>query len=466
MTTNRTARLAVLRPAAGGEAIAHHDGRTVFVSGAIPGETVDATITGGARGVLRAATVDIVEPSPHRVADRRIALGAPGAGGIEYAHVDLAHSRALKQQAAADQLERIGGIDPAAVGFTLVPAPTEAAATASPATASTPAAPADPQAGTRWRTRVQCAVDPDGRPGMLAAGSHTVVPFGADVIPLAVDRLSALGLVDHRFPGLTRLELAVGADSGAVVLRGPGALAQADAVAALVVGQPGDWSVLVAQSSPPSRSRGRGPRGGRSRGGRNRGGRAAESLVLHSGSGLVQEAVPGLDRTLQVRGDGFWQVHRDAATVLTDAVRTAVGPPADGLVLDLYCGAGLLGIALAEQGHTVLGIEGSAAAVEDARANARGLDARFEVGRVESVAVVPDARVAVLDPPRSGAGAAVVEALSSSAVERIVHVSCDGATLARDLRGLQSAGFRIESVTAHDLFPLTGHLELVAVLKR
>jgi tRNA/tmRNA/rRNA uracil-C5-methylase (TrmA/RlmC/RlmD family) len=180
----------------------------------------------------------------------------------------------------------------------------------------------------------------------------------------------------------------------------------------------------------------------------------------------VRETVPGLGRDLTVRGAGFWQVHRDAAAVLTTAVRHAVGAPAGGRVLDLYCGAGLLGIALAEDGHRVLGIEGSAEAVEDARANADGLDARFTAGRVESAAVVEDARVAVLDPPRAGAGAAVVDALTASAVERIVHVSCDGATLARDLQRLVTGGFHLESVTAHDLFPLTGHVELVAVLSR
>jgi tRNA/tmRNA/rRNA uracil-C5-methylase (TrmA/RlmC/RlmD family) len=143
-----------------------------------------------------------------------------------------------------------------------------------------------------------------------------------------------------------------------------------------------------------------------------------------------------------------------------------VWEPGDGQVLDLYSGAGLLGIALAEDGHRVLGIEGSAEAVEDARANAHGLDARFTAGRVETAALVADARVAVLDPPRAGAGAAVVDALTASAVERIVHVACDGATLARDLRRLADGGFRIESVVAHDLFPLTGHLEFVAVLSR
>lgn len=438
--------LEVLRPAAGGESLAHHDGRTVFVAGAIPGETVDAEITGEFRRVLRARAVEVREPSVHRVADRRIALGVPGAGGLEFAHVALDHSRALKEQAAADQLERIGGLDAAQVGFRVMPAPTEAAADSRSE---------DILSGTRWRTRVQSAVAADGRLGMLAPGSHTVIPYGAGVIPLAVDEVNALGLTDLRLPGVTRVEVAVGHGSGAIVLRGAAALEHADAVADRARDWPGAWSILAEAGSRTRR-----------RGARNRGGGSARPLHAVSGDGWVRESVPGIDRDLRVRGDGFWQVHRDAGGVLVEAVRSSVGDPDDGTVLDLYCGAGLLGIGLAEQGHSIAGIEGSAQAVADAVANARGLDARFDVGRVEGAADFADARTAVLDPPRTGAGPTVVDALIASPVERIVHVSCDGATLARDLKRLAAGGFRISSVVAHDLFPVTGHLEFVAVLDR
>ncbi|GAA4508026.1 class I SAM-dependent RNA methyltransferase [Brevibacterium yomogidense] len=469
MTPHDRVRLEILRPAAGGESLAHYDGRTVFVAGAIPGETVDAEITGESRRVLRAETVHVHEPSPHRVPDRRLMLGVPGAGGFEFAHVELAHSRTLKEQAARDQLTRIGGIDTDDVGFRVVPAPTDAAG--------------GEGAGIRWRTRVQCAVDDAGRLGMLAPGSHTVIPFERSAIPLAVDELNALGLADLEVPGATRVELAVGHGAGALVLRGRAASDHAEALVGRSREWAGDWSVLVEAAESGTGPRGddsarprRGPaRGGRrsgprrraaDRGARNRGGSSAGPLALAAGSGLVRERVPGIDRDLHVRGQGFWQVHRDAAGVLVDGVRRAVGEPGRGLVLDLYSGAGLLGIALAEQGHRVAGIEGSAEAVADARENAAGLDARFEAGRVERAALVPDARVAVLDPPRSGAGPAVVDALLASSVERIVHVSCDGATLARDLRRLIDGGFSVSTIVAHDLFPVTGHLELLAVLDR
>lgn len=439
--------LEILRPAAGGESLAHHDGRTVFVAGAIPGETVDAEITGESRRVLRARTVAVREPSAHRIADRRSALGVPGAGGLEFAHVALGHSRTLKEQAAADQLERIGGLDPELVGFRVVPAPAEAAAG--------PRGPEDPLSGTRWRTRVQSAVDAQGRLGMLAPGSHTVIPYDAGVIPLAVEEVNALGLTDLSLPGVTRVEVAVAHGSGAVVLRGAAAREHADAMADRARDWPGEWSILAEAG-----------RRTRRRGARNRGGGSARPLHTVRGGGWVRERVPGIERDLWVRGDGFWQVHRDAAGVLVASVRSSVGDPDDGTVLDLYCGAGLLGIGLAEQGHAIAGIEGSARAVADAVANARGLDARFDVGQVEGAASFAGARAAVLDPPRTGAGPTVVDALISSSVERIVHVSCDGATLARDLKRLAGGGFRVSSVVAHDLFPITGHLEFVAVLDR
>lgn len=468
MKLNDRVTLEILRPAAGGECVAHHDGRTVFVAGALPGETVDARITGESRRVLRAVTERVHEPSLHRIVDRRLAWGVPGAGGFEFAHVELAHSRRLKEQAARDQLTRIGGIDADGVGFRVIPAPSDDGG--------------GETAGTRWRTRVQCAVDDSGRLGMLAAGSHTVIPFGRATIPLAVDALNALSLPGERLPGVTRVEAAVGHESGALVLRGPGAREHAVPFTRRSQEWAGEWSILVETAAAGTAAHGKepaGPRRGASRGGRgrrvrgragrgarNRGGTSAGTLTLVAGDGLVTERVPGIGRDLRVRGQGFWQVHRDAAGVLAESVRRAVGEPGGGLVLDLYSGAGLLGIGLAEEGHSVMGLEGSAEAVADARANAGGLDARFEVGRVEDAAVVPDARVAVLDPPRSGAGPAVVDSLLASSVERIVHVSCDGATLARDLRRLIAGGFRVSSVVAHDLFPVTGHLELLAVLDR
>lgn len=454
--------LEVGAPAAGGECVARCEGAVVFLAGALPGERVRAEVVDVRSRLLRARTVEVLDPSPDRIPDRRLAWEMPEVGGVEFAHTTLEASRRLKAAAASDQLARIGGIDREVEVV--------------PAAVDLPADERSEARGPQSRTRVQLAVDADGRLGMLAAASHDVIPLGdAGPVPLAVEEISALGLASLRLPGAARLEIARGADSGAFVVRPAGAGgAAAEAVAAvadLAASLPGEWSVFVGESAEagstdrrrPRRS-GRGGRSGRSAGARNRGGAAGSSVRLHSGSGAVVERVDGIGREMCVRGDGFWQVHRAAPETLLAEVRRGVGDAAS--VLDLYCGAGLFAVGLAEEGRRVWGVEGSAAAIADAESNAAGLDAEFSVGRVERAAALPDAEAVVLDPPRAGAGRAVVDALVSSAAERIVYISCDGATFARDAAGLIGGGFALESCRAHDLFPLTGHLEFASVFVR
>lgn len=414
--------------AAGGESIARHDGRVVFVTGGIPGETVRAVVTEERTRMLRAEVTAVLDASPHRVPDRREALGATGVGGIEFAHVDLAHSRALKQQAAADQFTRLGRLDRVPE---IAAAPREAAG----------------GSGLDWRTRVQLAVDEAGRPGMLAARSRRVLPV--DTLPLAVDALDALGLHRLTLPGISRLELAAGSGGGAVVAHGRPTAESTDALGRALAEAPGEWSLLV-------RSRGAG---------RNRGGRGRTQLRTVSGSGRVRQRVTGIDRGFELAADGFWQVHVDAAAVLSEHVVAETAGARQ--VLDLYCGAGLFSVAVAEaHAVPVTGIEGSAAAIASAREVARGLPAEFAAARVEELPALPEADTVVLDPPRAGVGPEVVRLLLESPAERIVYVSCDGATFARDARGLVDGGFRLVRTAGFDLFPLTAHTEFVSVLER
>lgn len=424
----RTLELRVTAPAAGGESIARHDGRVVFVTGTIPGETVRARITEERSRLLRAEVVEVLDPSPHRVPDRRSALGAPGVGGIEFAHVELAHSRRLKEEAAADQFTRLGGLD-------RVPAVSPAAREAVGGT------------GLDWRTRVQLAVDDSGRPGMYAARSHSVVSVGT--LPLAVPELDALGLQRLVLPGLTRLELAAGTDGGAVLAHGRLSRTSAEALGAALQEASGSWSLL-------SRTRGAG---------RNRGGGARARVRVLSGDGRVRQRVAGVERTFAIAADGFWQVHVDAAAELSRRVVDATAGASR--VLDLYCGAGLFSVAIGEaHGVPVHGIEGSDAAIDAARRAATGLDAEFDTARVERLTTLPEADTVVLDPPRAGIGAAVVALLCGSAARRIVYVSCDGATFARDAAGLVAGGFRMTGTEGIDLFPLTAHTEFLSVFER
>ncbi|WP_349828480.1 class I SAM-dependent RNA methyltransferase [Brevibacterium litoralis] len=444
--------------AAGGEAVARVDGRVVFVSGALPGERVTVRVTEVRKALARAEVVDVHEPSPHRVDDRRIALGAAGVGGMEYAHVDLPHSRELKEAAAADQFRRIGGLD---LTPRVLPAAHEAPATA-----------ADPTAGLDWRTRVQLAVDAEGTVGMHATGSHRVVPV--ELVPFAVPEIEMLGLHHLSLPGADRLEIAVAADrageyaSGAVIVDGtPEAESRTTLRHAVEAAGPG-WHLLVREPDPSRRPRRGARRGQSARGGRNRGGAGARTVLRPVlGDGLLTEHVAGIDTPFRVRADGFWQVHRDAARELS--ARVVEETTGARRVLDLYCGVGLFSLAVSgAHGVSVTGIEGSDAAIESAEVNAEaaGVLADFTTARIEKLESLPEADTVVLDPPRAGAGAAVTRLLADSAAERIVYVSCDGATFARDAAALVGSGFRLEKTAAHDYFPLTAHTEFLSVFTR
>lgn len=178
---------------------------------------------------------------------------------------------------------------------------------------------------------------------------------------------------------------------------------------------------------------------------------------------VVRERADGRDYA--VRGDGFWQVHPRAADTLVDAVVAGLRPRAGERALDLYCGVGLFAGALARRGVRVTGVEGDRAAVGLARRNVP--EARFHEGPVDRVlARLPDrVDLVVLDPPRAGAGARVMDAVLSRSPRAIAYVACDPAALARDLGRARAAGWRVAGVRAFDLFGMTHHVECVAVLE-
>jgi len=180
------------------------------------------------------------------------------------------------------------------------------------------------------------------------------------------------------------------------------------------------------------------------------------------------------DYVYRVSAAGFWQVHREAPAVLVDAVRAGVGDVVGATVADLYSGAGLFTVPLADAvGPTgsVVSVEGDERAVRDARRTLHDRDnVTLHHGDVAQVLSRADdvvhADVVVLDPPRTGAGRAVVGAVAALRPDRVVYVACDPAALARDIGLLGEAGYRLTRLQGFDLFPHTHHLEAVAVLER
>lgn len=177
-------------------------------------------------------------------------------------------------------------------------------------------------------------------------------------------------------------------------------------------------------------------------------------------------------RTWKLSPGTFWQVHPALADTLADAVREWAGVPRGGVAWDLYGGVGVLGSVLAGlvgPDGTVLVVESSPAAVADGRAALADLgQVEFVHGRVEReiARLGPDPDVVVTDPPRAGLGGAAVRALAGRGPRRVVHVACDPAALARDLALFADHGYRVAALRAFDAFPMTHHLEAVALLER
>ncbi|MEU5884212.1 class I SAM-dependent RNA methyltransferase [Spirillospora sp. NPDC047279] len=428
----------------GGFCVARHEGRVVFVRHALPGERVRALVTDRTKNFLRADAVEILTPSADRVTPPCPFAGPGRCGGCDWQHASLPAQRALKAAVVAEQLERLAGITRAVV-VEEVPYPVEDAEFA-------------PGPGLGWRTRVQFAVS-DGAVGLRRHRSHDVEPI--DECLIAHPGVELMGIERHRWSGASSVEGIVSSSTGDRLV---------------VVRERGRKRARVPRLEVPVRLvRGK-PEPGKS-------------------LPYVREEVSG--RMFQVSGSGFWQVHPGAAQLLSDAVMAALEPKPGEIALDLYCGVGLFTAGLAERvgrEGLVVGIESDGQAVRDAKFNLRDLpNVAIERGPVEEVLgdlefgradgsdrsqnkrtsghrggtrVRGGADVVVLDPPRSGAGQAVVDRLATLVGRKIAYVSCDPATLARDLAYFSERGWTLETLRAFDAFPMTQHVECLATLVR
>ena len=183
---------------------------------------------------------------------------------------------------------------------------------------------------------------------------------------------------------------------------------------------------------------------------------------------------------LKITAPSFYQVNHAAAELLYKKARELAAPTGDDLLLDLYCGAGSIGLSMAKDAGEVIGIEIVESAVECARFNARenGIEnASFYAGDAKDTEkllhpaeeargekILPD--IVVLDPPRGGSDEALLRHIVSLNPKKIVYISCNPATLARDMKVLAPLGYTSDKVYLFDLFPMTGHVESVVCLTR
>ncbi|WP_053385494.1 class I SAM-dependent RNA methyltransferase [Leucobacter celer] len=425
-----TIELDVTGIAHGGVSVARHDGRVVFVADAIPGERVRALVTDAKKkSFARATVVEVLDASadrqPHVWAEAAVERAPEDrAGGAEFGHIALDRQRSLKAEVLADAMRRFGGVEFAA-------ADDEDLGEAL-AEFVEPAPGDDETGGLGYRTRVRLHVDPEtGAVGPYAARSRRVIPVTS--LPLASEGIHQIAPLDELMPGVATVDLI---DPAADDPR-------------MLLGLPGEKT------------------------------RAGENDVIRE---LVE------DRGFLVRAGGFWQVHREAPTVLFTAVRDAVAEliddgrfdPAAGN-LDLYGGVGLLAAAVAEAagpGIKVTTVEAEAGATDDAAENlselvgALAVTARVDRHLAELLRASAPVRdrlrrgTVVLDPPRSGAGGGVMGQLVELSPANVVYVACDPVALARDTKTLRDAGYELTGLRAFDIFPHTHHFESLAVFQR
>jgi tRNA/tmRNA/rRNA uracil-C5-methylase (TrmA/RlmC/RlmD family) len=386
-------------------------GKVVFVRHALPGERVRARVTSSTARFARADAIEVLDPSPDRVEPPCRYARPGGCGGCDLQHASPAAQRTIKAQVISQQLRRIAGID-MEVEVAALPEPDGVEG-----------------AGLGWRTRVGFAVRPDGTAGLRRHRSREIV--AVDDCLIAHPLVRAADVPGHRWPAARGVEVTVSPGSAERSVQVSGGRA------ARQQGMAGQRPVIGRPSSRP--------------------------LTQHA-AGRVWRVSPGV----------FWQVHPAAADVLTEAVLAALTPAPGDVALDLYCGAGLFAGALAVAvGGTgrVTAIESQAAAVRDARKNLAEFS-QVRVHRGDAAEVLRQhglggAGLAVLDPPRAGATSELIELLAgpASGLRRIAYVSCDPATLARDIAVFARLGWRLAGLRGFDAFPMTHHVECIATLE-
>ncbi len=428
----------------GGAGVARTDGYVVFVSGAVPGDRVRAVIGKRKRNWAEARTVEILAPSPDRVAPVADHPGAP------WQILPYARQLEVKAEQVDDALRRIGRLD----GYVLeemVPA------------------------GQTWRYRnkLEYSFGADPSTGALQCGFHAPGRWD-EIVPLTDCQLASepanaarerivgwcreqgLSAYDRRSNAgaLRNLVVREGRRTGAIQARlVTSAEVKLESESLIAAAGPLDGLLWTRQESVGETTQG------------------GETELL-AGSERFDEVLGGM--TFRISSEAFFQTNTEMAEQLYELAIEYARPGGFERVYDLYCGIGTIGLSIAPRVAEVWGLELVPEAVADAIANARANeidnvkfyagDVRLALRELAETAGRPD--VLIVDPPRSGLSQKVVRRIIETSPKRIVYVSCNPTTLAPNAAQLVEAGYRLERVRPVDMFPQTPHIECVASLVR
>lgn len=394
----------------GGDALGRlSDGRAVFIPFGLPGETVRARILEEKRGHVRAELVELLEPSPQRIAPRCKHFGV--CGGCHYQYLSYPEQLIVKSDILHDQLIRLGRIE-------------------DPPTQPMVAAAAE----WNYRNQVQFHLTPTGKLGYIDALSRGTLPISECHLPETP--INDLWPVLEFEPdlGLERVSLRLGVD-GEMMLVLESDLAEIPALEM-------DANLSVVHVS-------------------------AEDAVVLAGDDHLVIRVNG--RLFRVSASSFFQVNTEMAGRMVEYLLAHLPISQKTTLLDVYCGVGLFSAFFAPLVGRLIGIETASSACQDFTIN---LDEFENVELYEALAeeVLPildvDPDMVIVDPPRAGLKKRALEALLALAPEYLAYISCDPSTLARDAGLLIKGGYQLKQVTAFDLFPQTYHIESISIFKK
>lgn len=383
------------------------DGRAVFVPYTITGELVKIRLTDQKKNFARGEVVEVIQPSLQRVTARCVHYGQ--CGGCHYQHLDYAAQLQTKRAILTDTLRRVGGIHEPEVPE-LVASPSQ----------------------WRYRNHVQYHLTEDGRLGFQAGRSHRVIPVTECHLPLPAIDAAWQQFSMEPMPGLERIAVRAGVEDELQWILDSSTIDLPEVEL--------DVPDSVVHLSP------------------------AGQLVL-AGSSISLMRVK--DRDFQVSAGAFFQVNTEVAGKMVDQVLAWLPEGRMGSLLDLYCGVGLFSAFCADRCDRLVGVELSDWACQDYAANLDAFDGvELYQGAAERVLPELDLRpdTVIVDPPRAGLAENVVHLLAKMQPGRILYVSCDPTTLARDLKLFAADGYHLEKIQPFDMFPQTFHVETVALL--
>ena len=431
-----------------GFGVAHLEDRAVFVKGAIPGETCEIKVVKITKTAVYGRLERVLFPSPHRVVPSCPHYGI--CGGCDLMHMDYQLEATLKRQRVADALQRIGGVDPEPLPIT--PAPTTECYR-NKVIFPVGMTKDGPAAGFyRARTHdlipiTHCHIQPQEAQLVL----ETVLRWMGQYHILPYDEETRRGYIRHIYVRKAQVtgQLMVCIVSASETL--PKAKKLVELLRAAV---PAITTVVHNVNLRP--------------------GNVILGDVYHTlyGDGYIEDQLCGL--TFRLSPASFYQVNHHQAQVLYEKAIAMADLHGTETVLDLYCGTGTITLAMARAAGEVIGVEVVPQAIHDAQENARrnGIEnARFfcaDAGqaalRLSQEGVRP--QVITVDPPRKGISPEVIDAIAAMTPSRLVYVSCDPATLARDVARLEEKGYLFQRAEAVDLFPRTKHVETVCLMSK